>query len=193
MKQTLLAILLTFAPVSAAPPAQLPTLPLHDQFERPFSPVPYRGHVLVLLYGDRASTDANKVLGEYLHVTFHPTAKGLPPAQAKQQPVRPLADAAPGTPAPEVHTVAVACCGKVPGLVQGLIRGQIKSGSPEVPVYLDFADTMKTTFGQVEKVPNLVIVDRNGMVRYTANGPFEPAQMTQLTAIIERLRGEPVK
>lgn len=193
MKRTMLVLLLIFAPVTAAPPAQLPVLPLNDQFERPFAPTPYRGGVLVLLYGDRASTDANKVLGEYLHVTFHPTAKGLPPAQAKQQPVRPLTGAAPGTPSPEVHTVAVACCGKVPGLVQSLIRGQIKSGSPEVPVYLDFADTMKTVFGQVEKVPNLVIVDRNGMVRYTANGPFEPDQMTQLTGIIEKLRGEAAK
>lgn len=193
MRRFVLALGLCVAVVAAdAPPVAgpLPALPLADQFERPFDPAAHRGHVVVLIYGDRASSDANKALGEWLHVTFHPTAKGLPPAQAQRQPVRPVENAAPGTPAPDVRTVAVACCGKVPNLVQGLIRGQIKNAAPDVPVLLDFADAMKATFGLVEKVPNLVIVDRAGQVRYVANGPFTPEQSMQLTSILENLRKE---
>lgn len=181
------------APMGPRTVGALPALPLADQFQRPFDPAVYRGHVLVLIYGDRASSDANKSLGEWLHVAFHPTAKGLPPAEARKQPVRPLANIPPGIVSPDVHAVAVACCGKVPNLIQGVIRGQIKSGAPDVPVLLDFQDVMKTTFGVVEKVPNLVIVDRAGQVRFTGNGPFTPEQTQQLANIVETLRAEGIE
>jgi hypothetical protein len=199
MKRMMLAALVALLVLSPAwaqlpnnqrPAGPLPVLPLADQFDRPFNPAVHHGSVLVLIYGDRASADANKILGEYLHVTFHPTAKGLPPGQARQQPPRPLPDAPPGAPSPDVHLVAVACCGRVPTVIQGWIRSQIKAGAGELPVFLDFTDAMKNTFGQAEKVPNLVIVDRAGNVRYTASGPFEPEQVTQLTTILESLRRE---
>ena len=36
----------------------------------------------ILVYGDRRDATQSEQLGEALHVHFHPTARGLPPAHA---------------------------------------------------------------------------------------------------------------
>src|SRR5581483_6024454 len=95
-----------------------PALTFEDQFERPVSVASHRGDVVVLLYGDRKSAEANRALGERLHVAFHPAARGQPPARARQAPVLPLPDQPPGARSPDVLAVPVACVGKVPGVVR---------------------------------------------------------------------------
>ena len=55
---------------------------LDDQFDRCHTAAALRGDVVVFLYGDKASTEANKALAGDLHVAFHPTAQGKPPAEA---------------------------------------------------------------------------------------------------------------
>src|SRR5690606_29456859 len=137
----------------------VPNIVLEDQFERSQDVRSYRGNVLVLIYGDRKSADANKKLGESIHVHFHPTSRGLPPAQARQAPVVPIPTVPGGGRSPDVLAIPVACIGKVPTLVQRIIRGQIRNGSPEVPVWLDFADLMKTQFAFKPGVPNVVVLD----------------------------------
>src|SRR5947209_709747 len=121
----------------------VPDVAMEDQFEKAHDVRHHRGSVVVLIYGDRASADANRALGEQLHVAFHPAARGQPPAKARVAPVTPVAGAATS---PDVLAVPVACVGKVPSLVRRIIRGQIKGGAPEVPVWLDFEETMKTQF-----------------------------------------------
>lgn len=173
-------------------PVNLEALAMEDQFERAFRVGAMKGHVLVLIYGDRNSAEANQQLGQWLHVAFHPTARGLPPRQAQAAPVRPLPGAGPDAAHPDVRAIPVACIGKVPGLVAGFIRRQIKSGSPDVPVLLDFDDTMKENFGLQPRVPNLVVLDRSGRLRYGAKGVLNEAQLQQLAELIENLRREPV-
>jgi hypothetical protein len=170
-------------------PAPL-TLAFEDQFERPVSVAGYRGDVVVLLYGDRKSAEANRDLGERLHVAFHPAARGLPPARARQAPILPLPDQPPGTRAPDVLAVPVACVGKVPGVVRAVIRGQVRSASPDVPVWLDFQDTMRQQFGLAVSVPNLVVLDAAGRVRYRASGPLTAEQFDRLAAYLQSLRRE---
>jgi hypothetical protein len=192
-----LGTLLWLAGASAAqvvshPPQPVPPLVMEDQFEHPAKLSDGLGRVVVLIYGDRRSADANKQLGEVLHVWFHPTARGLAPDKARQASVKPLEDAAPGTPGPDVVMVPVACIGKVPPLVRSLIRGQIRGGSPAVPVWLDFQDQMKQQFGLAAGVPNLVVVDTQGRLRCSATGPLNGEQFQQLEAAIEGLRREAV-
>ncbi len=170
--------------------APAPALTFEDQFERPVSVAACRGDVVVLLYGDRKSAEANRALGERLHVAFHPAAQGLPPARASQAPVLPLPDQPPGTRSPDVLAVPVACVGKVPGVVRAVIRGQIRSASPDVPVWLDFQDTMRQQFGLAAGVPNLVVLDAAGRVRYRAAGPLTPEQFDRLAAFLQALRRE---
>jgi hypothetical protein len=165
---------------------------MQDQFERAHRASDHRGDILVLIYGDRRSADANKAIGEWLHVTFHPSARGLPPAQARRQPVRPLPNLAPGQRSPDVLAVPVACVGKVPALVQRIIRGQVRNGSPEVPVWLDFADQMQELFGVKPGVPNLAVLDVNGNYRHAASGNLNAQQLAALAEVIEKLRREAV-
>ena len=134
-----LAVLLAFA----ADPI-VPVLSMKDQFGQSHDVRVYRGQVLVLVYGDRASAKANAALGEMVHVHFHPTAKGQAPAQARRAPVKPV-DGMPGAKPVGVVALPVACIGKVP-VGQRLIAAMIRNGSPVVPVLLDFADAMKEQF-----------------------------------------------
>jgi hypothetical protein len=170
--------------------APTPMLTFEDQFERLVSVAAHRGNVVVLLYGDRKSAEANRALGERLHVAFHPAALGLPPARARQAPVLLLPDQLAGTRAPDVLAVPVACIGKVPGVVRSVIRSQVRSASPDVPVWLDFQDTMRQQFGLAAGVPNLVVLDAAGRVRYRAAGPLSSEQFTQLLAFLQVLRRE---
>jgi hypothetical protein len=173
-----------------APAPPLPVVQLEDQFERPTSVEQYRQHVLVLLFGDRASTTANQSLGAKLHIQFHPTAVGMPADQARQAPVVPVPGAAPGTPTPDVFVIPVACMGKVPGPIKSLVRSQIRRGSPHVPVWIDAADVMKGQFGLVAGEPNVVVLDQHGRLRYKVTGQLDPANYERLVATIAKLRAE---
>jgi hypothetical protein len=196
MLTTTWAILVSCIPVQAPPagPSGLPVpgIAMEDQFERPQNVSAMRGAMVVLIYGDRRSADANKQLGEALHVRFHPGAQGLPPEQARQAPVRPLPELPPGQPSPDVFTVPVASIGPVPNLVRAMIRRQIKSASPQLPVWLDFEDTMRRQFGLKAGVPNLVLLDTLGRLRYAGSGPFGREQIEQLAEAIEACRREAV-
>lgn len=165
----------------------VPDIVMEDQFEKVHDVKQHRGDVVVLIYGDRRSADANRALGELVHVHFHPGAQGRPPAEARQAPVRPVPGAARS---PKVLAVPVACVGKVPALVRKVIRGQIRSGSPEVPVWLDFTDTMKTTFPFKPGVPNVAVLDAQGRYRYAAAGTPTAEGTTRLLGVIESLRRE---
>ena len=205
MTRTVLpGLVLVFSAVASAQPpggvmpasANVPqpvALTLEDQFDKPAALADLRGSVVILVYGDRKGTDACKALGEQLHVCWHPAAKGLPPAQAKAAPVVGLDGLAPGQVAPDVKVVPVACCGKVPGPVRGILRGQFAKGSPDVPVWLDFGDTMKTGFGLTAGEPNVVVFDAAGRLRMKVNGTPDQAAMDRLVKAVQGLRAEAVR
>ena len=176
------------APVPQQPP--MIELALSDQFEQLQNLNNHRGHVTVLLYGDRTGMPANRELGEKLHTEFHPQAKGMTPVEARKVPPRPLANLPADKVSPNVYVLPVACIGQVPKLVQTIIRNQIKKGSPDVPVWLDFEDRMKTTFGLTASVPNIVVIDAWGRMRFRAAGPLDAATYQRLTQVIEYLRQE---
>jgi hypothetical protein len=168
----------------------VPAVAMEDQFEKMHNVRQHRGDVVVLIYGDRDSAKTNSALGERLHVHFHPTAKGLPPAQARKAPVQPVPGAPSGTRSPDVLAIPVACIGPVPGLVRGFVRSQIKRGAPDVPVWLDFQDLMKAQFPFKPGVPNVVVLDTQGRYRYAAAGQPTPQGLERLLSVIEQLRRE---
>ncbi len=192
MTRWTVAAVLALIAVSAAGAQQpvVPNIVMEDQFERTHSVADHRGDVVVLIYGDRASASANKALGERLHVTFHPTARGQPPAQARRAPVRPVPGQAVNARAPDVLTIPVASIGPVPALVRKLLRGQMRSASPEVPVWLDFGDAMKKGFGMKAGVPNVVVLDTAGRFRFATAGVPTLEGIERVVAVIEGLRRE---
>lgn len=193
---TWLAVFLFVAPLSAQPaaPAPKPTeLVLEDQFERKADLADLRGNVVILVFGDRKGTDVCRALGEQLHVCWHPSAKGLPPAKAQAAPVVPLAGLKPGQVAPNVIVVPVACCGKVPPAVRPAIRNGVAKGSPDVVVWLDYADTMKTMFGLSAGETNVAVIDAAGVARLRVNGALDQAKMDELVKSVQALRAEAAK
>ncbi len=106
--------------------------------------------------------------------------------------MRPLPDQPAGATGPDVHTVAVACVGKVGPVIRAVVRGSIRAASPDVPVWLDFGDQMKMQFPFTPGVANVVVLDAVGRPRYTASGPLTTEQFGRLTEAIEGLRREAV-
>jgi hypothetical protein len=177
-----------------AVPAPKPTeLVLEDQFDRKADLADLRGNVVILVFGDRKGTDACRTLGEQLHVCWHPTAKGQPPAKAQMAPVVALEGLKPGQVSPNVIVVPVACCGKVPAAVRGTISKQIAKSSPDVVVWLDYADTMKTMFGLTAGETNVVVIDAAGVARMKLNGTIDQPTMDKLVKTVHELRKEAVK
>jgi len=197
MKRLMWAAVFAFVGVvslHAQPPApKAVELVLEDQFERKTDLADLRGNVVVLVFGDRKGTDTCRMLGEQLHVCWHPDAKGQPPAKARTAPVVPLEGLKPGQVAPNVLVVPVACCGKVPAAIRPTISKQIAKGSPDVVVWLDFADTMKGMFGLTAGQTNLVVIDANGVARMKLNGVIDQPTMDKLVQTVQAIRAEAAK
>jgi hypothetical protein len=204
MRRLLLAAgcaLALLAPLHAQPPKPQPAaagpkpleLMMEDQFDRKASLADLRGNVVILVYGDRKGTDVCRALGEQLHVCWHPDAKGQPPAKAQAAAVVPLDGLKPGQVSPNVIVVPVACCGKVPNAIRGTISKQIAKGSPDVVVWLDFADAMKTMFGLTAGETNVVVIDSTGVARMKLNGTIDQPTMDKLVKTVQGLRYEAVR
>jgi hypothetical protein len=183
-----------FAPLHAQPPAARPVeLVLEDQFERKADLASLRGHVVILVFGDRKGTDACRALGEQLHVCWHPAAKGLPPAKAQSAAVVPLDGLKPGQASPNVFVVPVACCGKVPPAIRHKIVKEVAKGSPDVVVWLDFQNAMKGTFGLAAGETNVAVIDAGGVARVKFNGVLDQPTMDRLVRTVQALRYEAAK
>jgi hypothetical protein len=188
-------VLLALSAASADPPgtAKPAELAFEDQFDRTAKLSDLRGAVVILVYGDRKSNELCKTVGESLHVCWHPTAKGQPPAKAQAAPVVPLDNLPPGKVSPNVVVVPVACCGKVPGAIQKPIRSQIAKAVPDSVVWLDFGDLLKSLYGQKPGEPNLAVFDTEGRMRMKVNGTPDQAAMDKLTKAVQEMRYEAVK
>ena len=186
--------LVGFPAVFGQTPKEPPTIAMkmEDQFEKPHDLKALKGDVVVLLFGDRKATEANSALGERLHVQFHPGAKGKSVEEARKAAVAPLDGLAQGQKPPEVHVVPVACIGKVPALVRSALRLQFEKASPQVPVWLDFEDAMKTAFGIEAGVPNLVVIDARNRLRFKSAGEQDAKSYERLVQVIDYLRKEAV-
>ena len=187
---TLTCVLFTAAIGFAADPPKVTDLTLEDQFEAKNSVADHKGKVLILVYGDRKGLDASRDLGSKLHVMFHPSAEGKSAKEARTAPVDPLPGVEKGKPSPEVAVVPVACCGKVPGPIQGLIRGGLKKDAADVPVWLDFGTTMKDKFGLTDGEANLVVIDVQGRLRLKVNGNPDKEAMQKVLQTTQNLRAE---
>ncbi|WP_020471086.1 thioredoxin domain-containing protein [Zavarzinella formosa] len=166
------------------PPVKLAML---DQFDQKHDLRDFRGDVVILLYGDRKATDANKELGEKLHIHYHPTAKTMKPADAHKAPVLPLEGSAKS---PNVHVIPVACTGPVPELVMSFVKREVKKASPDMPLWFDTANTMKDVYGLREGEPNLIVVDAEGRMRFRVLGEADAKTKARLIEVVDYLRTE---
>lgn len=186
----LLALLLLAVPAFAeSKPVEFA---FEDQFETKQSMKDYRGIVVVLVYGDRKASDECRKLGEQLHVATHPTAKDLTPAKARLAAEADLAVPA-GKTAPGTMVQAVACCGKMPGAVKPILRNQLAKASPDVPVWLDYDETMPTHFGITTGQANVLVFDVEGRYRLGVSGTPNAKKVNEILKLVQDLRAEGIK
>jgi hypothetical protein len=178
--------------LSPLQPAPAPPLAFEDQFARTHRINEFPGDILVLIYGDRASADANRSLGETIHLAFHPESRGKQASAAKTPPLR-VKGQPQGARTPEVHAIPVAVIGRVPSFAKGLIQNRFKAAVSDTPVWLDFEDRLKNTWGIVEGHPNLVVIDHSARMRTKGSGQLSPPQIQQLVDTIEVLRRESLR
>ena len=143
-----------------------------------------------LLQKSGQGLDASRDLGSKLHVLFHPSAEGKTAKEARTAAVDPLPGIEKGKTSPDVAVVPVACCGKVPGLIQGTIRGALKKDAADTPVWLDFGSTMKDKFGLTEGESNLVVIDAQGRLRLKVNGNPDKETLQMVLQTTQNLRAE---
>lgn len=171
-------------------------LAMEDQFGTAHRLEDHRGDVVILVYSDRDGAEASRALGERLHVHFHPSAKGLPPAEASKAPVRPVPGVAQEIDQPDAKMIAVACIADISGSGFKALRSYIKSRfrevAPEVPIWLDMANQMKTQCGLVAKVPNVAVIDVDGQLRYSKAGAWSQGDFDELTRTVDKLRREAI-
>ncbi len=182
--------LITIAVLVQLPAQPPPVLSMVDQFDKPRELASLRGAVVVLVYGDRQSADANRALGERLHVLFHPSAKGFSAAKARLAPVKPVAGWPEGSTAVDVKVVPIACVGPVPGLVRSFIQAEMRRQSPELPLWLDFQDAMRKEYGVKAGIPNVAVFDARGIYRYAWSGDPRKVSVDPLIQAIEALQAE---
>ncbi|CAN5162663.1 hypothetical protein BH11PLA2_BH11PLA2_33290 [soil metagenome] len=185
--------LLLISSVAGAADNKMVNFVFDDQFETKPDTLSQKGKVLVLVYGDNKAMNDCRALGEALHLAFHPTAKGLEAAKARKEPVAALPNLQKGQASPEVLVQAVACCGKMPNVVKPVFRDQLKKASPDVPVWLDYEQTMTTYFGMTTGQANVAVFDIEGRFRKVSNGTLDAKQQQSLVDVIQQLRIEAVK
>jgi hypothetical protein len=159
-----------------------------DQFNNRVDTEQLRGDVVVLVYAGRHGAEAAMELGRTLHTRFHPTAEGAEPKAWSTQPVVGLPNWPAGLPVPDVKVIPVACVPEVPKALHGMVRRRLKQESPVVPVWLDFEDVMRPSFGMVPDEPNVLLIDTRGMAQGVVSGHLDQRKLDEVAALIDDLR-----
>lgn len=165
-------------------------LAMEDQFQNRCETEALRGHVVVLVYAGRYGAEAAVELGRKLHTHYHPTAATADPAERSKQPVIGIPGWPADVPVPDVHVIPIACVPEVPKMLRGMVRSQIRKGSPHLPVWLDYEDAMRKGFGIVPDEPNVLLIDTAGVARGVNAGKPDDAKYAQLVEAIDTLRSQ---
>jgi hypothetical protein len=163
---------------------------MEDQFQNRCETEALRGHVVVLVYAGRYGAEAAVELGRKLHTHYHPTAETADPAERSKQPVIGIPGWPAGVPVPDVHVIPIACVPEVPKMLRGMVRSQIRKGSPHLPVWLDYEDSMRKGFGIVPDEPNVLLIDTAGVARGVSAGKPDDTKYAQLLEAIDTLRSQ---
>jgi predicted transcriptional regulator len=137
--------------------AKAPEFRLYDQYGRAYDLRQREGRTIVLLASDGEGSKHN----------------------------REWVDAIKGRYQGRITIVGVADTRGVPYLFRGLVKREFKK-SP-APVLLDWNGTVFTSYGLVPNVSNIVLIDRNGIVRYIIAGEATPEARNRLFREIDKL------
>lgn len=170
----LLALFLLALPAMATVPPTLPPLTFEDQAGHTLRLEALRGHVVVIVYGNRDAIDASTTWGRRLEADLRAQGVHAPDDPPERRPVRIL---------------AFAQLGGVPSPFRTMLRTVVRANTPaDFSLWLDWDDRMARLFGEAPGTPTVVVADRQGTVRLVLVGTAEGARWDAVTDMIRRLR-----
>lgn len=162
-----LALIWTSGRAQLAPGTPAPTFTLRDQYDSVSTLDSMRGHVVLLVVGDRRG---NQYMGAYT------------------RPVRERFSAE------QLRIVPIANLRGVPFFVKGSVRGRFRGttpeGRPRSPVLLDWNGTIARLYGFRSDLTNVYLIDAGGTLRYAAAGQGAAAEVGRLLEAVERTLAE---
>jgi len=161
MKNYLLIVFFLFATNSAAGQALInakaPDFSLSDQNGLQYSLAAFAGHPVVLLASDKKGEDQNHQWGELVGKKY----------------------------GDRVKIVGVADVRTVPFFLKGKIKNDFKKDNNTI--LLDWDGVVFASYGFAQKVSNIALIDKNGIVRYLHSGGAERGAVEGLFRELDRL------
>lgn len=168
MRGTLLivaiGVLATAVPLPAQAPvgAPAPDFTLGDQYDSGLTLGSLRGRVVLVVAGDR---HGNQYMGAYTHAVRERFGRD------------------------RVRIVRIANLRGVPFFMKGYVRGRFRGtnpdSTPKASVLLDWGGVLARLYGFRESLTNVYLIDRAGVLRYTAAGQGTDSETRALTEALE--------
>lgn len=163
MKKFLFIVCVIVAPALAAAQHPLvntkaPDFHLNDQYDRPYSLKSFSGRPLVLLASDKDGEDQNY------------RWKALILDKYKNR----------------IQVAGVADVRAAPFFLKSLVKNNFKKESGSI--LLDWEGVFFTSYGLTKKVPNVILIDKNGYLRHQYAGPPEQGAIKRLFREIDALK-----
>ncbi len=161
---------------------------MEDQFQTPCETTEYLGDVVILVYAERHGAEESLLLGQKLHLHFHPTADEVSSDAWSKQPVRGIVNWPAGVALPDVRVIPVASLTEVPRALKPVARARMRKDSPVVPIWLDFDGTLKRMFGIIPGEPNIVVLNTAGQVHSVLSGKLNEQEFQQFVTRVDHIR-----
>ena len=171
-RDVLLTLALLIVPSYAADVAHVgalaPDFDLSDQYDQPLKLKKLLGEAVLLIYSDREGSEFNFHWTEAFKEKYRADSTGI-------------------------KLVRIANLRTLPSLFRGIAKGRFRApnddGTSKLPVLLDWEGLVARLYGFREGLPNLYLIDRDGVVQYVVAGKGEPGELQQLFQATDRLLG----
>jgi peroxiredoxin len=163
MRQLLLIVMifilqLTGARAENAIGGKAPEFTLKDQHDKTFSLRQCEGHIVVLIASDKEGSSQNAAWTKAIKDNY----------------------------ADRVVIQGIADVSSVPFFLKGKIRNDFKKDGESI--LLDWKGEVFKAYGLTKGVSNVILIDKDGMIRYRTSGPASPEGVQELCKKIDALK-----
>jgi len=135
-----------------------PAFTLQDQYDKMISLRQYEGHIVVLIASDKEGSAQNKAWAKAIREHY----------------------------ADRVIVQGIADVSSVPFFMKGVIRNDFKRDGESI--LLDWKGEVFKAFGFTKSVANIVLIDRDGVIRHRTSGSADPHAVEELFKKIDALK-----
>jgi len=137
--------------------ARAPEFTLQDQYDRIVALRQYEGHIVVLIASDKEGSTQNAGWTKVIRDKY----------------------------ADRVAIQGIADVSSVPFFLKGKIRNDFKKDKDSI--LMDWKGEVFKAYGLTKGTPNVILIDKDGMIRYRTSGPASPETVQDLFEKIDAL------